>query len=119
MQRLKKKLGSRGETLTETLAALLVAVIALALLAGMIVSSTRLIYSSRDRLDEYYTENNALITLRADNKAAIQLSNEAGPLRLTDEQSAGTISVVYYTNKSIGYDTNSTKGEVSAYRIGE
>ena len=58
MKKLRKKLKSRsGETLTETLVALLIAALALTMLAGAIAASSNVINKSRERLDQYYTEN--------------------------------------------------------------
>ena len=57
----KKKLRSRaGETLAETLVALLVSSIGLMMLASMINSSARLITKSRSVLSDYYAEINKL-----------------------------------------------------------
>ena len=58
MKKLKKKLKSlSGETLTETLAALLIAALALTMLAGAISASSNVINKSRDRLEKYYEAN--------------------------------------------------------------
>ena len=54
-----KKLRSRaGESLTETLVALLIASLALVMLASMISSTTRIVTQSKTRLETYYNNNN-------------------------------------------------------------
>ena len=110
MKRCKRKLRSRaGETLTETLAALLVAVIALAILAGMIMSSSNLIRNSRSRFDSYYEENNALSSLEntvAGASVTIRDVEGEKDRRLTDAQTKDAIDVRYSTN-----------GKAAAYRL--
>ena len=50
-----KKLRSRaGETLTETLVALLISALALLMLAGAVTSATRVITRSKDKMTQYY-----------------------------------------------------------------
>ena len=49
-----------GESLTETLVALLIATFALMLLAGAISTTQRLVSQSEDAMSEYYTKNNAV-----------------------------------------------------------
>ena len=108
MKRCKRKLRSRaGETLTETLVALLVAVIALAILAGMIMSSSNLIRNSRTRFDSYYEGNNALSSLENTVAgASVTISDGENDQRLTDAQTKDAIDVRYSTN-----------GKAAAYRI--
>ncbi len=112
MKHCKRKLRSRaGETLAETLAALLVGVIALAILAGTIMSAFNLIRNSRTYFGEYSERNNALNSMEtsAGAPATIEIKEEeegAVPLRLTDAQTEDEIKVYYYTN-----------GKAAAYRI--
>ena len=110
MKRLKRKLrAGKGEALVETLAALLVAVIALAILVGMIMSSSKLIRDSRTRFDSYYAADarlNSMVSTDGTN-ATVQVIGEDGiTLRLTDAQAANTIPVMLFEN-----------GKASAYRI--
>lgn len=109
MKRLKQKLRARtGETLTETLAALLVGVIALAILAGMVMSSTKLVRDSRTRLDSYYAGDAGLNSMSSTGGTTVpvQIKEGSKALHLTDKQTADTITVQLYQN-----------GKVSAYRI--
>jgi Tfp pilus assembly protein PilV len=56
-----KKLRSRaGETLTETLVALLISVLALLMLAGAVTSATRVITRSKDKMTQYYAADAGL-----------------------------------------------------------
>jgi len=48
---------NRGESLTETLVALLIAAIALVMLASMISSTTRIVTQSKTKMKEYYDAN--------------------------------------------------------------
>jgi hypothetical protein len=62
VDKLKKKLNSRsGESLTETLVALLISALALVMLAGAITASMRVITRSREKLDEYYNANESVV----------------------------------------------------------
>ena len=112
MKRMKQKLRARaGETLTETLAALLVGVIALAILAGMVMSSSKLIHKSRTWLSKYYTSDAALNRMAdGGTSAEVDIKDEAGnALRLTDAQTDDSIDVLLFKN--------SENSKVSAYRI--
>ena len=93
----KKKLRSRaGETLAETLVALLVASIGLTMLASMINSSARLITKSRSVLRDYYAENNKL-----------EERAEAGNFEIVVDYPGTdikpeTVTVSYYENNTAG-----------------
>lgn len=56
----KKLKGQSGETLTETLVALLIAALALTMLAGMISSTTRIVTQSKTTMKSYYDKNNMI-----------------------------------------------------------
>ena len=58
------KLRSRsGETITETLVALLISALALVMLAGVIASSSRIVTRSRAKIQEYYSACNEMAEL--------------------------------------------------------
>lgn len=59
---MRKTKDCSGETLTETLVAVLIGSIAMSLLAGMISSSGNLITKSMKTMDEYYAGNNVLVS---------------------------------------------------------
>ena len=76
MKQMKHKLRSkRGETIAETLIAVLIAAVALVLLASLITTSSKLIRESRDKLDAYYTKNNTLNAFTGDD-ATIKLEKQ-------------------------------------------
>ena len=64
MKKLGMKLHSRsGETIAETLVALLIAAIALTMLAGMITATANLVKTSENKMDEYYKKSWDLETI--------------------------------------------------------
>lgn len=96
MKRLRKKLKSlSGETLTETLVALLIAALALTMLAGAIAASSNVINKSRDRLEKYYEANEA-------ESGVVQRkggSSVEGGITITAEDiSPQTCDIAYYEN---------------------
>ena len=61
MQRLRNKLKSRnGESIGESLAALLIASVALVMLAGMLTTTFRLTTNSQNNVGDYYEANRIL-----------------------------------------------------------
>lgn len=64
MNKLKKKLSSQaGESIAETLVALLIAALALIMLAGAITTASGVVVRSRNVLSQYYAENEELAKL--------------------------------------------------------
>ena len=61
-KRLRKLKNSRGETITETLVALLIASIALVMLASMISSTSSIVTTSTKAMQEYYNANNRMLS---------------------------------------------------------
>lgn len=61
MYRVIKKMSSQaGETIGETLVALLISALALVMLAGAVSSGMRIVTDSKDKMDVYYRVNNAV-----------------------------------------------------------
>ena len=58
---LKKISGQSGETIAETLVALLIASLALMMLAGAVSSAMNVVTRSKKAMDDYYTVNNAVV----------------------------------------------------------
>ena len=57
----KRKINSRaGESISETLVAVLISALALVMLAGAITTASRLVTQSRNRLESYYEANNVM-----------------------------------------------------------
>lgn len=87
-----KKLRSRaGETLTETLVALLISALALLMLAGAVTSATRVITRSKDKMTQYYAADAALANRTGTGNTLTVLLSD-GSLNLEG------IQVAYYEN---------------------
>ena len=66
MRKILKKISSRaGETIGETLVALLIASFALVMLAGAISTSTGIIMRSSKLIDNYYKANESLVQINS------------------------------------------------------
>ncbi len=74
--------GKSGETISETLVALLIAALALVMLAGAIGAATRIITNSRDRVNEYYDANQ-------NSSGVVMMSGSAGSGTYTIENEDG------------------------------
>ena len=69
MKHIKKKLKScAGESLAETLVAVLVIALALTMLAGMITATTNIVTKSRNKMNDYYEENARLEKMTGEKK---------------------------------------------------
>lgn len=77
MKRLIKKLNSQsGESIAETLFAVLVAAIALTMLAGMITATANMVKTSEDKMDTYYTESRKLEEIGAGSELSLSITSE-------------------------------------------
>ena len=75
MKRLIKKLNSQsGESIAETLFAVLVAAIALTMLAGMITATANMVKKSEDKMDTYYTESRKLEEIGAGSELSLSIT---------------------------------------------
>ena len=102
MQDVKKsvfrKLKSRkGETISETLVALLISSLALTMLAGAITASANLVEKSRTKMDSYYAaseQGNGVIKMSgAGTEGTVTITAVSGGL------DAQTYTIVYYGNE--------------------
>jgi len=92
--RIARRLKSRaGESIAETLIGLLIASLALVMLAGAIATATRLVLTSKDKMDRYYEADGNMATRSDDTK-------NSSPIEIT--QTGGTVTqrvpVEIYTN---------------------
>ena len=97
-----KKTGNKlrsqaGESIAETLFALLIAALALVMLAGAITTSARIITQSRNKLDAYYSANES-------DSGVVKMSGSGTrntvQIRASDlSQDAG---IMYYQNTAFG-----------------
>lgn len=102
-ERLRAKLQSRaGESISETLVAMLVAALALTMLAGAITTSRDIIMRTRERLDVYYTAANQLAAHQTgeivSGSAAVQIREDASQITFVNENN-GVVNVTYYKNQ--------------------
>ena len=97
-KQLQKKLrGKAGETLTETLVALLIASLALVMLAGAISSASGVVTKSRDKLGAYYAANEA-----SNGLVKRESGGNPGSITLSDPGSANPgkqYDITYYENE--------------------
>lgn len=64
VNRIRAKLTSKaGDSIGETLVALLIGSLALVMLAGAVSSGARVIFRSEKKMDEYYLENNKISSM--------------------------------------------------------
>ena len=92
---------SSGETIGETLVALLIGSLALAMLAGAIASGARIIIRSREKMADYYSNNNK-ITME-------DTSVSSGQLDVSFKEESDTVYLVESQNNIIASSyTNST-----------
>ncbi len=56
-----KLVSTSGESIAETLVAVLIAALALLMLSGTIITASNLITNSQDKLEDYYQANNTLV----------------------------------------------------------
>lgn len=115
---LKAKLQSRaGETIAETLVALLIAALALVMLAMALTASSSMITTTRNKLDAYYDKADELAQMDslADNPAEMS-SSPTVTIRDTEAQitfvteNSGTMTVTAYQNDEF------SKNVVVAYK---
>ena len=111
---LNKLREKRGESISEVLIGLLIAAAAVMLLAGMVNASTVLVQRSRDRMDAYYAQNNALNALleTTADSAVDPTAPTAATVTLDMALAPGTgttVPVVTATNEELN-------GKVTAYR---
>ena len=78
----KKKRSRQGETLTETLIAVLIAALAMAGLVTFITTSTRLIHQTKVKMAEYYSANNLVAEKAAE--AKVEDSHNSGRFTAQD-----------------------------------
>lgn len=88
----------RGETLVETLFAILVASLSLLMLAGTLASSLSLIETSRRLLEEYHAANESVVRARAGTEGAIAIETRSGATTHT----IATIDVEFFENTTLG-----------------
>ena len=102
---LKGKLYScAGETIAETLVALLISALALTMLAGAIGTANRIITRSETQMQAYYQANNALATPGSNAKKAKKVTTGTAAVSVdkTIVNETGGFSVSYTRNDVFG-----------------
>ena len=91
--RIARRLKSRaGESIAETLIGLLIASLALVMLAGAIATATRLVLTSKDKMDRYYEADGAMAShVSASARSSVTLTDADGTVNQT-------VPVEIYTN---------------------
>ncbi len=102
-----KILSRRGETLTEVLVALLIACLAMAMLAGMIRTSVKIISSADGKMEDYYEAVNRLARKDTPDELSgtISLSYEdslGGSVPIKLIPNSDDVDINYYTNSVLG-----------------
>ena len=90
-----------GESLTETLVAMLIASLAIVMLAGMISSAVRMVASSKQLVAEYTAAENALVEHTGESAAAGTVTlTENGTLVALSDSSGTSVAVTCYENST-------------------
>ena len=97
MKKMLRKLKSKaGETIGETLVALLIASFALLMLAGAISTSTGIITRSSDKIDNYFEKaNSSLVEMKDAASGNVVIKEKTGSVRMN-------VPVTYGTNDDLG-----------------
>ena len=105
---LKKISSQSGETIAETLVALLIASLALMMLAGAVSSAMNVVTKSKEAVNEYYTVNNAVVARETAKPTGLNVNETTG--KFTDKlnitipgllPSSTPIEVTYWKNEQI------------------
>lgn len=108
---LKKLKGRAGESLAETLIAVLVIAVASMLLASMITATTSIVKRSQSSMEKYYNQSSKLETLSDTNLKTASISITVSDMSDSNTYWTGSIPVQYEQNDELGRHT------VIAYRI--
>lgn len=93
----KKIRSNAGESITETLVALLIAALAIVMLAGAVAAASNMVLTARNKLDKYYDAN----------EKVVQMGND------------GSKATVTITEKSTGASRRIARGDILYYRNDE
>ncbi len=106
---LKKKLRSRaGESLSETLVALLISAVALVMLACAITTANGVIAESQKKLDKYYSAAENVVNRTT---GVSGTSPASGKIEITYGEKKKEVGITYYSNSEF------TKTPVVGYQI--
>ncbi len=104
LEKLRNKLNSHsGESISETLVALLIAALAMVMLAGAIGAASTIILGSRKKMKDYYDSNAGIVSMSSSETAS-------GTITITDDSTSGKITitpinVTFYKNETFNQKT--------------
>lgn len=98
--KIMNKLGSSsGESISETLVALLISALALVMLAGVIATSSRIVRKSRESMESYYDNCNEMVLM----SAGAGSSEKTGQVSISGDGIAAPVSgSVSYIQAKLG-----------------
>lgn len=106
----QKFCSSKGESIGETLVALLISTLALTMLAGAITTTSNIVKKSREHLGQYYQRNEAEAGV-----VKMSVENDSKKIKITITESGGlniSKDVYYYQNDVFG-----SKKTVTSYKL--
>lgn len=115
MEKIKRKLYINvGESIGETLIALLVASLALVMLAGAISSGSNSITKSKDKLDKYYLATEDVVTRSSAPSTEYSYTTVSGTMMITDPS-----NTIQYNSEPVSFFENNefSNKPVVAYKI--
>ncbi len=103
MKKLKRKMlrrlkSSAGESLAEVLASLLIAALALTMLASTIATSSKMITQSKNKMEDYYDQNDAMAEQSPSGELTASLSLSGSDVSLRGDD----LSIGYSINAEVG-----------------
>lgn len=112
MRKIRSRLQNNlGESISETLVALLISALALTLLASMISSTLRMVTQSRTKIADYYTANNAVAAYTATGEkkspatASFAVNDDTDSLNLASKNITLYINDLFSNTKVIAYES--------------
>ena len=112
MRKIRSRLQNNlGESISETLVALLISALALTLLASMISSTLRMVTQSRTKIADYYTANNAVAAYTATGEknspatASFAVNDDTDSLKLESKNITLYINESFSSTKVISYQS--------------
>lgn len=115
-----RRLGSRsGETIAETLVALLIAALALVMLASAIYTGQHIIERSQDKYTEYYAANEQIVRLQKD-AGDSKTQKDTATIAVNTGDGSGDTGILTGQIFTVNVDTitnNVFKKPVTAYKV--
>ncbi len=104
---INKLKSTSGESIAETLVAVLIAAFALLMLAGSINTSSNLITQSQNKLEEYYSENNSLVMKNTESGGKVKVQPGTADITVkTDEGVTPAVSETFSTEAYYKLDSS-------------